>query len=60
VERVRYRSAIGDVIEDRLYRPLLAAVDAWAGLVRRAHPGRIHVALLTGALGLVVVVVVGR
>lgn len=60
IERVSYRSQIVDVIEARLYRPILAAVGVWAGWVRRAHSGNIHLYLAYGAIGMLVVVAVAR
>ena len=60
VESVTYRSRIGDAIEERLYPPVLTAVAAAAGLVRRAHTGSVHLYLAYGALGVLVVLVVAR
>ena len=42
----RYRSRIGDAIEERLYTPVVDAVAAAAGqLRRRAHTGSVHLYL---------------
>lgn len=59
-EQVTYRSRIGDAIEERWYRPVLAGVAAAAALVRRAHTGSVHLYLLYGALGVLVVLVIAR
>ena len=59
-ESVTYRSKIGDAIEERLYRPVLRAVAEAAGLARRAHTGSVHLYLLYGALGVLIVLVVAR
>ncbi len=59
-ERVIYRTAIVDAIEQRLYTPVIRAVAAAAGLVRRAHTGSVHLYLAYGALGVLVVLVVAR
>ncbi|WP_410051113.1 proton-conducting transporter membrane subunit [Acidiferrimicrobium sp. IK] len=60
VERVRFRSRVDDTVELRLYRPILAAVSRWAGWVRRAHPGSVHLYIGYGAIGVTVVLVVAR
>jgi formate hydrogenlyase subunit 3/multisubunit Na+/H+ antiporter MnhD subunit len=59
-QAVTYRSRIGDVVEERLYPPVLRAVTAAAVLVRRAHTGSVHLYLLYGALGVLVVLVIAR
>ena len=59
-ESVTYRSRIGDAIEERFYRPVLRAVAVAAGLARRAHTGSVHLYLLYGALGVLIVLVVAR
>lgn len=60
VEGVRYRSRIGDAIEERLYRPVVNAVGAAAGLLRRAHTGSVHLYLAYGALGVLIMLVVAK
>ena len=60
VEKVTFRAQLTDTIEQRLYLPVLAAVRTWAGWVRRAHSGSVHVYLGYGAIGLLVVLVVAR
>lgn len=60
VEGVRYRSRIGDAIEERLYRPVVDAVATAAALVRRAHTGSVHLYLAYGALGVLIMLVVAR
>ncbi len=59
-DKVIYRTAIVDAIEQRLYTPVIRAVVAAAGLVRRAHTGSVHLYLAYGALGVLVVLVVAR
>ncbi len=60
VERVRYRSVIQDAVEVRFYRPVLSAIETWAGWVRRAHSGRVHLYVAYGAAGVTVVLVLAR
>jgi hydrogenase-4 component B len=59
-DSITYRSRIGDAIEERLYPPVLRAVAAAAALLRRAHTGSVHLYLLYGALGVLIVLVVAR
>ena len=59
-QAVTYRAEITDAIEDRLYAPVIAAVAAAAGLMRRAHTGSVHLYLAYGALGVLIVLVVAR
>ena len=59
-DKVIYRTAIVDAIEERLYTPVIRAVAAAAGLMRRAHTGSVHLYLAYGALGVLVVLVVAR
>jgi hydrogenase-4 component B len=58
VEKVTYRTLQADPVEQRLYKPVVAAVSTWAGWVRRAHPGSVHLYLAYGALGLLIVLVI--
>jgi len=60
VEQVAYHVRIGDALEDRIYRPVLAVVRGAAGAVRRAHTGSVHLYLAYGGLGLLVVLLVAR
>jgi len=60
VEKVTYRTLQADPVEQRLYKPVAAAVSTWAGWVRRAHPGSVHLYLAYGALGLLIVLVIAR
>ncbi|WP_204079792.1 proton-conducting transporter membrane subunit [Mycobacterium riyadhense] len=57
-DRITYRTAIFDAIEQRLYTPVITAVAAAAGLMRRAHTGSVHLYLAYGALGVLIVLVV--
>jgi hydrogenase-4 component B len=59
-DTITYRSRIGDAIEERLYPPVLRAVAAAAGVLRRAHTGSVHLYLLYGALGVLIVLVIAR
>jgi formate hydrogenlyase subunit 3/multisubunit Na+/H+ antiporter MnhD subunit len=59
-DRITYRTAITDTIEVRLYTPVVAAIVAAAGLMRRAHTGSVHLYLAYGALGVLIVLVVAR
>jgi hydrogenase-4 component B len=59
-ESVMYRSRIVDAIEERLYRPVVDAVAAAAGLLRRAHTGSVHLYLAYGALGVLIMLVVAK
>ena len=59
-EKVTYRSRIDDAIEERFYAPVIRAIWAAAGLVRRAHTGSVHLYLAYGALGVLTVLVVAR
>jgi len=60
VEKVTYRTLQADPVEQRLYKPVVTAVSTWAGWVRRAHPGSVHLYLAYGALGLLIVLVISR
>jgi hypothetical protein len=59
-DRIAYRTAITDAIEQRLYAPVVAAVVAAAGLMRRAHTGSVHLYLAYGALGVLIVLVAAK
>ena len=59
-QAVTYRAEVADAIEARAYPPVIAAVTAAAGLVRRAHTGSVHLYLAYGALGVLIVLVVAR
>ncbi|ORU96597.1 hypothetical protein AWB93_21595 [Mycobacterium bohemicum] len=59
-DRITYRTAISDAIEDRLYPPVIALVLSAAALVRRAHTGSVHLYLAYGALGVLIVLVIAR
>ncbi|MCV2395701.1 proton-conducting transporter membrane subunit [Actinotalea sp. M2MS4P-6] len=55
--RVAYRQELSDVVETRLYRPVLRAVDVVADRVRRVHNGSVS-RYLTFAFGALVAVLV--
>jgi formate hydrogenlyase subunit 3/multisubunit Na+/H+ antiporter MnhD subunit len=59
-DKITYRSRIADAIEERCYTPVIQAVAAAAGLMRRAHTGSVHLYLAYGALGVLIVLVVAR
>jgi hydrogenase-4 component B len=59
-DSVTYRSRIGDAIEERFYTPVLRAVAVAAQITRRAHTGSVHLYLLYGALGVLIVLVVAK
>ncbi|GAA4295898.1 oxidoreductase [Mycobacterium paraffinicum] len=59
-DKIIYRTRIADAIEERCYAPVIRAVGAAAGLVRRAHTGSVHLYLAYGALGVLIVLVVAR
>ncbi|MEE6137698.1 proton-conducting transporter membrane subunit [Mycobacterium sp. 050128] len=59
-DRITYRTAITDAVEQRLYTPIVAAVAAAAGLMRRAHTGSVHLYLAYGALGVLIVLVAAK
>lgn len=59
-EKISYRTRISDAIEERCYTPVIRAVAAAGGLVRRAHTGSVHLYLAYGALGVLIVLVVAR
>ncbi|BBY02988.1 oxidoreductase [Mycobacterium seoulense] len=59
-DKITYRTRIADAIEERCYTPVIRAVTAAAGLMRRAHTGSVHLYLAYGALGVLVILVVAR
>lgn len=60
VDKISYRTRVGDVIEDRWYAPVLQLVAGFAQLVRRAHTGSVHLYLAYGAVGVLLVLLVAR
>ncbi|OBH51138.1 hypothetical protein A5686_12455 [Mycobacterium sp. E2479] len=59
-DKITYHARIADAIEERCYAPVIRAVAAAAGLMRRAHSGSVHLYLAYGALGVLIVLVVAR
>ncbi|CDO89986.1 oxidoreductase [Mycobacterium triplex] len=59
-DRIAYRTAITDAIEQRLYTPVVGAIGAMAGWMRRAHTGSVHLYLAYGALGVLIVLVAAK
>jgi NADH:ubiquinone oxidoreductase subunit 5 (subunit L)/multisubunit Na+/H+ antiporter MnhA subunit len=60
VDSVAYRARITDTIEERLYRPVTAAIRRAALVVARAHTGSVHLYLAYGAVGVLIALVVAR
>ncbi|HWC35496.1 MAG TPA: proton-conducting transporter membrane subunit [Mycobacteriales bacterium] len=60
LDRIRYRQQTVDVIEARLYTPILRLIGAGAELIRRAHDGRLHRYLGYGTAGLLIALAVAR
>ena len=58
VEKVTYRTSIGDVIEHSLYRPVIASVNWWGRRARALQNGSVHRYLAYGLVALVVILVV--
>jgi len=58
VERVRFTQHIGDVVEERLYRPVVRAADRAADAARRVQNGSLQRYLGFALVALVVVLVV--
>lgn len=59
-DKIIYRTRIADAIEERVYQPVIEAVAAAAGIVRRAHTGSVHLYLAYGALGVLIVLVIAK
>ena len=57
VERVQFHQHVDDVVEIRVYRPLLALVARWGMAARRLQNGSIHRYLGYSFLALVAVLV---
>ncbi|MDR3069231.1 MAG: hydrogenase 4 subunit B, partial [Cellulomonas sp.] len=57
-EQVRYSQSIGDVVEDRVYRPVIALADRMADAARRVQNGSLQRYLGFALAALVVVLVV--
>src|SRR5574337_434736 len=60
VDKIAYRARATDVVEDRLYRPLLYVVAGCARLIRAAHTGSVHLYLAYGAVGVLIVLLAAR
>ncbi|MDP1788751.1 MAG: hydrogenase 4 subunit B, partial [Rhodoglobus sp.] len=58
VQRVRFSQSVADLVEQRLYRPVLSAVDRFGMLARRIQNGSIHLYLLYSFVAILVVLVV--
>lgn len=55
VESVAYRQRVPDRLEARLYPPILAAANRWAGVARKLQNGSVHRYLAYGLVGLLIV-----
>ena len=58
IERITYFSSSDDVIERKLYRPLIAGLRAWGQRARALQNGSVHRYLAYGLFALVVILVV--
>jgi hypothetical protein len=58
IERITYSSSSDDVIERKLYRPLIAITRAWGNRARLLQNGSVHRYLGYGLFALVVILVV--
>ncbi|MHB1712658.1 MAG: proton-conducting transporter transmembrane domain-containing protein [Acidimicrobiales bacterium] len=58
VEKVAYRTAIDDIVERLVYRPMIDAVGWWGRRTRSLQNGSVHRYLAYGLVALVVVLVV--
>jgi hypothetical protein len=58
VNRVRFSQSVLDLVESRLYRPVLTVVDRFGVLARRIQNGSIHLYLLYSFAAIIVVLVV--
>jgi len=58
VQRVRFSQSVADLVEHRIYRPVLSAVDRFGILARRIQNGSIHLYLLYSFVAILVVLVV--
>ncbi len=57
-ERISVRTSIGDIIENKLYRPAIRAVRWWGRQARHLQNGSVHRYLAYGFVALVLVLVV--
>ncbi len=58
VNRVRFSQSVTDIVESRLYRPVLTVIDRFGVVVRRIQNGSIHLYLLYSFAAVIVVLVV--
>ena len=58
VEKVTYRTSIGDAVEHGLYRPVIGAVQWWGRHARAVQNGSVHRYLAYGLVALVVILAV--
>jgi formate hydrogenlyase subunit 3/multisubunit Na+/H+ antiporter MnhD subunit len=60
LESIRFHSGISDGIEQRVYRPVIAAFRAWGRLARGIQSGSVHRYLVYAFAALLIVLVVAR
>ena len=58
LKRVRFSQSLTDIVERRLYRPLLAVTDRFGLVVRQIQNGSIHLYLLYEFAAIIIVLVV--
>lgn len=58
VQRVRFSQSVADLVEYRIYRPVISVVDRFGLLARRVQNGSIHLYLLYSFVAILVVLVV--
>ncbi|MHB1486885.1 MAG: proton-conducting transporter transmembrane domain-containing protein [Acidimicrobiales bacterium] len=58
VEKVTYRTSIGDAVEHGMYRPVISAVNWWGRRARAVQNGSVHRYLAYGLVALVVILAV--
>jgi NADH:ubiquinone oxidoreductase subunit 5 (subunit L)/multisubunit Na+/H+ antiporter MnhA subunit len=60
VESVRFHTGIRDAVEDRVYTPLIRAVNVWGLKARIVQAGSVHRYLTYGLVALIVLLLVSR
>lgn len=58
VEKVSYRTSVGDAVEHGVYRPVISAVNWWGRRARLLQNGSVHRYLAYGLVALVVILAV--
>lgn len=57
VEKITYRTSIGDIIEQSIYRPVIRAVSWWGQRAGGLQNGSVHRYLAYGLVALVLILV---